>query len=263
MVPMNSQQGIYMTEPGEDAVVAEALVKKYPKSITSALDNFSLKVCRGAFFGLLGPNGAGKTTAIAVLNGFLAPDQGSVTILGLSLSRNRNRIKKQIGLVPQELALYENLTAYENLHFFGKLYDLHGSVLKEAIERSLEFTQLQDQRNKRVSRFSGGMKRRLNLSAGILHDPQILFLDEPTVGIDAQSRQLIHEKLTQLNRGGTTLVYTTHYMEEAEELCSHVAIIDEGRIIQQGKCKELTVGQGFENLYELFFAITGKKLRDG
>ena len=244
------------------AIEVDSLVKIYKNATDPALNNFSLSVEGGSFFGLLGPNGAGKTTALSIITGLLAPDSGSVTILGMRLDRHLRQIQTKIGLVPQDLALYENLTATENLVFFGRLYGLAGAELQTEIDRCLEFTQLQDQRNRRVSTFSGGMKRRLNLSAGMLYQPDILFLDEPTVGIEAQSRQLIHERLTDLNRQGTTLIYTTHYMEEAQELCSHVGIIDDGRIIQQGRTMDLTRQQGFNNLNDLFFSITGKKLRD-
>jgi ABC-2 type transport system ATP-binding protein len=249
-------------ESADVAIRADSLVKIYKNATDPALNSFSLSVETGCFFGLLGPNGAGKTTALSIMTGLLQPDSGSVTILGMPLDRNLRAIQTQIGLVPQELALYENLTAVENLTFFGRLYGLAGKELQAEINRCLEFTQLQDQRNRRVSAFSGGMKRRLNLSAGMLFRPQILFLDEPTVGIDAQSRQLIHERLMEINRQGTTLIYTTHYMEEAQELCSDVGIIDNGRIIQQGKTMDLTRQQGFENLNDLFFSITGKQLRD-
>jgi ABC-2 type transport system ATP-binding protein len=244
------------------AIEVDSLVKIYKNAVNPALNNFCLSVEGGSFFGLLGPNGAGKTTALSIITGLLAPDSGSVTILGMRLDRHLRQIQKKIGLVPQDIALYENLTATENLIFFGRLYGLAGSELQTEIDRCLEFTQLQGQRNRRVSTFSGGMKRRLNLSAGMLYHPDILFLDEPTVGIDAQSRQLIHERLTELNRKGTTLIYTTHYMEEAQELCSHVGIIDNGRIIRQGRTMDLTREQGFSNLNDLFFSITGKKLRD-
>lgn len=244
------------------AISVTSLVKKYKHSEVLALNGLDLTVEKGEFFGLLGPNGAGKTTAISIMNGFLASDGGTISIFKKPLKSFSAAIKKEIGFVPQDLALYENLTARENLFFFGKLYNLKGPFLEERVEYCLEFTQLQEQRNKKVSGFSGGMKRRLNLSAALLHSPALLFLDEPTVGIDAQSRQLIHDKLQQLNSAGTTLVYTTHYMEEAEELCSHVGIIDEGRIIQQGRCRELTRERGFSSLNDLFFSITGKQIRD-
>jgi ABC-2 type transport system ATP-binding protein len=253
---------IARSSPNDDAIWVESLVKYYPRAAEPALDNFTLHVKRGEFFGLLGPNGAGKTTALSIVSGFMTPDSGTVEVLGERLYPNLRKIKPRIGLVPQELALYENLTAMENLLFFGRFYGLHGDRLHSEIRRCLKFTELQDQAGKRVSAFSGGMKRRLNLSAGILHNPRILFLDEPTVGIDAQSRNLIHQRLTELNRAGTTLIYTTHYMEEAEELCSQVGIIDNGTLLLQGRPAELTRSGGFKNLNDLFFSLTGKKLRD-
>ncbi len=246
----------------EDAISVDSLVKYYKRSHQPALDNFSLQVKTGDFFGLLGPNGAGKTTVISIISGFIKPDSGSVNVLGKSFYSNLREIKKQIGLVPQDLALYENLTAWENLAFFARFYGLTGKTLRHEIDRCLRFSELQDQADRRVSTFSGGMKRRLNLSAGILHNPKILFLDEPTVGIDAQSRNLIHQRLLELNRMGMTLIYTTHYMEEAEELCSKVGIIDKGTLLLQGKPGELTKAQGFNNLNHLFFSLTGKQLRD-
>lgn len=246
----------------DDAISVDSLVKFYNKSAHPALDKFTLKVKQGDFFGLLGPNGAGKTTALSIISGFIKPDNGSVHVLGKSLYRNLGEIKTKIGLVPQDLALYENLTAWENLAFFGRFYGLTGKKLRREITRCLNFTELQEQGDRRVSTFSGGMKRRLNLSAGILHNPQILFLDEPTVGIDAQSRNLIHQRLQDINRDGVTLIYTTHYMEEAEELCSKVGIIDKGKLLLQGVPQELTKEKGFKNLNHLFFSLTGKQLRD-
>lgn len=245
-----------------NAILVDSLVKKYKNGSHLALDNFTLRVKTGEFFGLLGPNGAGKTTAISIMSGFMKPDTGRVEILGSKLQTRLNEIKTRIGLVPQDLALYENLTARENLTFFGRFYKLHGHKLKSEIDRCLRFTELHDWADRRVSTFSGGMKRRLNLSAGIIHTPEILFLDEPTVGIDAQSRHLIHQRLLELNQTGTTLIYTTHYMEEAEELCSDVGIIDNGQILLQGKPTALTASKGFTNLNHLFFSLTGKQLRD-
>jgi len=254
---------IYGTRSNNDAISVNSLVKFYTHSTEPALDNFTLQVKNGEFFGLLGPNGAGKTTALSIVSGFMKPDSGSVEVLGEKLFDKLQHIKLQIGLVPQDLALYENLTASENLAFFGRFYGLTGSTLRTEINRCLKFTELQDQADRRVSAFSGGMKRRLNLSAGILHNPRILFLDEPTVGIDAQSRNLIHQRLTELNQSGTTLIYTTHYMEEAEELCSQIGIIDKGKLLLRGKPAELTTPNGFKNLNDLFFSLTGKQLRDG
>jgi len=244
------------------AIEADSIEKTYKGGSEPALDGFSLTIPTSTFYGLLGPNGAGKTTAISILTGLLAADSGEVTILGHNLKNEKAAIQQKIGFVPQDLAIYEKLTGYENLSFFARLYGLSGALLAERISECLEFTRLTDQASRLVSSYSGGMKRRLNLAAAMLHDPKILFLDEPTVGIDAQSRQLIHERLTGINHSGTTIIYTTHYMEEAQDLCSHVAIIDRGSIIKEGTIEELTSGQGYSNLNDLFFAITGKQLRD-
>lgn len=243
-------------------IFADNLVKTYKDGTKPALNQFCLRVPRSSFFGLLGPNGAGKTTAISILTGLLPTDSGQVTILEHNLSQAKHFIQERIGFVPQDLALFEKLTGYENLTFFARIFGLSGSNMRKQIDRCLDFTQLMDKSSRLVSSYSGGMKRRLNLAAAMLHSPEILFLDEPTVGIDAQSRQLIHERLTNLNQNGTTIIYTTHYMEEAQELCSHLAIIDDGHIIQEGPTETLTRGQGFANLNDLFFSITGKQLRD-
>ena len=246
----------------EAVIYADSLVKTYKGNPKPALDNFSLKIAKSSFFGLLGSNGTGKTTAMSILTGLLAADSGQVTILGHDLKHHKHFIQERIGFVPQDLAIFEKLTGYENLAFFARLYGLSGSNLRQQIDRCLEFTQLSDNSSRLVSSYSGGMKRRLNLAASMLHNPEILFLDEPTVGIDAQSRQLIHERLKSLNKSGTTIIYTTHYMEEAEELCSDIGIIDNGHIIQEGATEKLTKEMGFTNLNDLFFSITGKQLRD-
>ncbi len=243
-------------------IEADSICKTYKGATEPALNGFTLKIPQSSFFGLLGPNGAGKTTAISILTGLLSADSGQANILGHSFLSAKTTIQQKIGFVPQNLAIYEKLTGYENLIFFAKLYGLSGSLLQKQIDGCLDFTRLTDRASRLVSSYSGGMKRRLNLAVAMLHNPQILFLDEPTVGIDAQSRQLIHERLTELNRAGTTIIYTTHYMEEAQDLCSHVAIIDNGHIIQEGTTLELTEKQGYANLNDLFFAITGKQLRD-
>jgi ABC-2 type transport system ATP-binding protein len=244
------------------ALLARSLVKQYKNSTDPALNNLDLQVQKGEFFGLLGANGAGKTTAISVLSGFFPPDSGTVFIMGMDFCREPNKIRQILGLVPQEIALYDNLTAQENLLFFGRLYGFGGKKLQSRVEQCLEFAQLTEQATRLVSTYSGGMKRRLNLATGLLHVPQILFLDEPTVGIDTQSRHLIHRQLAQLNRDGTTILYTTHYMEEAQELCSRIGIIDGGRIIEQGTPDELLQQSGSRNLEELFLHLTGKQLRD-
>lgn len=244
------------------AILADAVVKHYKNAPDPALNNFNLRVRQGEFFGLLGPNGAGKTTAISILSGLFPPDRGTVLIMGKEFRRQPNKIKQLTGLVPQDIALYDKLTAHENLVFFGKLFGLSGEKLQERVAVCLEIAVLTDYADRLVSTYSGGMKRRLNLAAGLLNDPQILFLDEPTVGIDAQSRHLIHEQLVELNQRGTTILYTTHYMEEAQELCSRVGIIDSGSLIQQGIPAELLAQSGRRNLEDLFLHLTGKKLRD-
>ncbi|GBE11985.1 doxorubicin resistance ATP-binding protein DrrA [bacterium BMS3Bbin14] len=244
------------------AIMARSLVKRYKNTASPALNNFNLRVQKGEFFGLLGPNGAGKTTAIAILSGLFPPDSGTVLIMGTEFRRQPNKIKQISGLVPQDIALYDQLTARENLVFFGRLYGLSGQKLQDRIARCLELVALTEHAARPVSTCSGGMKRRLNLAAGLLNDPQILFLDEPTAGIDAQSRHLIHEQLSELNRSGTTILYTTHYMEEAQELCSRVGIIDSGRLVKQGSPEKLLEQSGKRNLEDLFLHLTGKQLRD-
>ena len=185
----------------------------------------------GEMIGLLGPNGAGKTTTVSMIAGLLRPDRGEVRIAGGLVRSEADPIKRQMGLVPQELALHDELSARENLTLFGSLYDLSGAQLSSAIGRNLELVGLADRAKDRTGTFSGGMKRRLNLAAALLHDPQILLLDEPTVGVDPQSRNAIFSNLEHLKSLGTTLVYTTHYMEEAERLCDRIIIVDHGKVI--------------------------------
>lgn len=243
-------------------LIADSLMKQYKKSGRPALNHFDLQVGQGEFFGLLGTNGAGKTTAVSIFSGFLAPDSGIVSVMGMDFRRHPHKIRQILGLVPQEIALYDTLSARENLLFFGRMYGFGGKWLEARIDRCLNFAGLTDQMTRLVATYSGGMKRRLNLAAGLLHDPQILFLDEPTVGIDTQSRHLIHQQLKELNRLGTTIFYTTHYMEEAQELCSRIAIIDAGKIILQGSPDKLLKQSGSRNLEALFLDLTGKQLRD-
>jgi ABC-2 type transport system ATP-binding protein len=250
-------------EPGQSsAFSAVALVKRYRNSASPALNDFNLEVRPGEFYGLLGPNGAGKTTAISILTGLLPPDSGMVRVMGMSFRENRNEIRRILGLVPQIIGLYDKLTARENLVFFGRLSGLGGRKLRERIGRSLEFAGLAEYAGRPVAAFSNGMKRRLNLAAGLLNDPRLLVLDEPCVGIDTQSRHLVHERLRDLNREGTTILYTTHYMEEAQELCGRVGIIDNGRLVEQGGPAALLRQSGMADLEELFLSLTGRELRD-
>jgi ABC-2 type transport system ATP-binding protein len=258
---MKTNESSLPAEGQGDAFFAGSLVKQYKNTATPALDHFDLRVKKGEFFGLLGANGAGKTTAISILSGFFPPDSGTLLIMGMDYRRQAKNIRQILGLVPQEIALYDNLTAQENLLFFGRLYGLGGKKLRDRVDRCLGFAKLTNQATRLVATYSGGMKRRLNLATGLLHIPQILFLDEPAVGIDTQSRHLIHSQLTELNREGTTILYTTHYIEEAQELCSRIGIIDGGRMIGQGTPCELLQQSGTHNLEDLFLQMTGKQLR--
>ena len=207
------------------------LVKKYPGAAEPAVRGVSFAIRQGEIFGFLGPNGAGKTTTIAMLSSLLAPTSGAATVAGFDLVRQAADVKRHIGLVPQDLALYPTLSARDNLNFFGRIYGLSGKVLKQRVDDALKMVGLFDRANDAVEKFSGGMKRRVNIAAGLLHEPDILFLDEPTVGVDPQSRNFIFDNVEQLNKRGLTVLYTTHYMEEAERLCDRVAIIDQGRIV--------------------------------
>ncbi|HKE27181.1 MAG TPA: ABC transporter ATP-binding protein [Bryobacteraceae bacterium] len=208
------------------------LQKRYG-SLT-AVHEVSFTVYPGEMLGLLGPNGAGKTTTVSMIAGLLKPDAGEVRIGGGLVRRETDPVKRRMGLVPQDLALHDPLSARENLALFGALYGLSGTALRRAMDSALELAGLTDRAKDRVSTFSGGMKRRLNLAAALLHDPQILLLDEPTVGVDPQSRGAIFNNLEDLKRQGKTLVYTTHYMEEAERLCDRILIVDHGEVVANG-----------------------------
>jgi ABC-2 type transport system ATP-binding protein len=195
------------------------------------VDGLSFSIAQGEVFGLLGPNGAGKSTTIAMLAGLIQPSSGHISILGMDPTRQSLAIKARLGLVPQELALYQTLTARDNLLFFGQIYGLRGQQLRRRVDQVLEMVQLTNRADDPVEQYSGGMKRRVNMAVGLLHEPEILFLDEPTVGVDPQSRNAIFESVEALNRAGLTMIYTTHYMEEAQRLCDRIAIMDHGQII--------------------------------
>ena len=239
------------------AIEVKYLVKKYDDNI--AVDNISLSIEEGEIYGILGPNGAGKSTAISLICSLLFPNSGEIKILGEDIRKNSISIKRNIGLVPQNIALYRQFTAYENVKFFGELYGLRGKRLKEAIDNALEFTGLLDIKKKKAEKFSGGMLRRLNIACAIVHNPKILIMDEPTVGIDPQSRNNIMQAVKKLNENGVTIIYTTHYMEEAEALCSKIAIIDKGKIIVEGNKEELKdivsdkkiLNIGVDNIYKV------------
>lgn len=253
-----------MSHRGVDTVIeVEHLTKIYPGSLRPAVDDLSLSITRGRIFGLLGPNGAGKTTTISILCTLLRPGSGTVKVLGWDVTTQADAIRGAIGLVPQEIALYPSLTIGENLHYFARILGVAKGRIDERVGRCLGLVGLADMADRRIDRCSGGMKRRANLAVGILHEPQILLLDEPTVGIDAQSRNLILEQLRELNRQGMTLLYTTHYMREAEDFCDEIAIIDAGRVIVQGAPKQLIAAAGDgDSLEDLFLALTGKHLRE-
>ena len=244
-------------------LLVKNISKTYKGASVPAVDCLNLSVGSGEIVGLLGPNGAGKTTAISMMTTILRPDQGSVSVCGIDIFKNPRQAKRFFGLVPQDIALYSHLTARENLTYFGKLQGLKGKKLRDRIDQSLEMVGLEKKADQRVLTYSGGMKRRANLAAGILHNPRVLFLDEPTVGIDAQSRNMILEKLLWLKNQNVTMIYTTHYMEEAESICSSVAIIDSGKIMAMGKSQDLIREYpDCQNLGDLFLKLTGKQLRD-
>jgi ABC-2 type transport system ATP-binding protein len=204
-----------------------------------AVQGVSFDVHAGEIFSLLGPNGAGKTTTISIISCLLQPTQGDALVMGSSIKSNPMAVKEAIGVVPQEIALYDDLSARENLTFWAKMYGLRGKPLKQRVDEVLEVTGLTDRQKGRVSKFSGGMQRRLNIGIALLHRPQVIIMDEPTVGIDPQSRRNILDSVKELNRQGATVLYTTHYMEEAQELSNHIAIMDHGKLIAYGTHAEL------------------------
>ena len=225
-------------ETGVNSILeASGLVKHFDE--LTAVDGVSFTIAEGETFGLLGPNGAGKTTSISMIAGLLERDAGSVTVEGQAITTTSTAGKGSIGLVPQELAIYPDLTGAENLTFFGRLYGMSAGELKTRVDEVLEVIGLTDRRDDLTKEYSGGMKRRLNIGIGLLHKPRLLILDEPTVGVDPQSRNAILESVEHLSEGGMAVLYTTHYMEEAERLCDRVAIIDEGKIQAEGTRREL------------------------
>ncbi len=235
--PLSSQ--IAVPSPERTAIELRQLSKTFPQSRGPALDGVDLAVARGGFFGILGPNGAGKTTLMSILAGLLKPSGGSVRIDGKDAADEGEAIKRILGIVPQEPAVYPTLTARENLDFFGRMQGLSGERLATRIQACLELAEMTGEADQRVERFSGGYKRRLNMVIGLIHEPEILILDEPTVAIDPHSRSLIHQRLRELHRAGITILISTHYMEEAEQLCQHIAIIDHGKVLVQGSVTDL------------------------
>ena len=239
------------------------LVKTYNHSDVPAIDHLSIDIKKGWLYGLLGPNGAGKTTTLNILSGLVKPDMGEISIAGYHLPGQLTDIKHIIGIVPQEIALYQDLTALENLRFFGHMYHIPDKTLNTRIEDYLKKLGLFNRRKERIRYYSGGMKRRINLIAGLLHHPAVLFLDEPTVGVDVQSKKVIVDFLKEINASGTTMIYTSHLMEEAQDLCNQITIIDMGKNIAEGDPEELVrQHEGCKNLEDVFIKLTGKALRD-
>jgi ABC-2 type transport system ATP-binding protein len=230
-------------------VQATDVVKRYQDVV--ALDNVDLAIEEGEVLGLLGPNGAGKTTAINGIFGLTQFDSGEVLIFGRPLRRNDRDTRRKIGLVPQEIALFEDLSAQENVTYFGRLYGLSGAELSSGVEYALGFTGLSDRADQKPKSFSGGMKRRLNIACAVVHRPELVIMDEPTVGIDPQSRNHILESVRSLNRAGTTIVYTSHYMEEVEAVCTRVVIMDHGRVIASGTQSDLKALVGDEEVIDV------------
>jgi ABC-2 type transport system ATP-binding protein len=226
----------------EPVIRVKDLVKRYGELL--ALDSVCFEVVRGEIFGLLGPNGAGKTTTISILSSLTPPTSGSASVGGFDVVSDSLKARSRMGVVPQEIALYPSLSARDNLLFWGRMYGLPERTLTRRVDEILEIVELADRAKSRIDTFSGGMKRRINIAAGLLHRPEVLFLDEPTVGIDPSTRRSILDLVRELNSEGLTILYTTHYLEEAEYLCSRVGIMDEGRMVAAGTRDELTESIG-------------------
>jgi len=237
----------------------EALHKNYGS--LRAVDGISFEVAEGKLFGLLGPNGAGKTTTLSMISGLLKPDQGQVSVNDIDVWRSPKEAKRILGLVPQDLALYEPLTARENIMFWGSLYHVPKAQLKDSMDLWLDRVGLTDRAREPVSKFSGGMKRRLNLAIGLVHNPKVVLLDEPTVGIDPQARNNILDIIRDIAHEGTTILFTTHHLEEAESLCDRIAIMDHGTILQTGSVAELAQVVGDSDIVTLRGAFSAERLK--
>ena len=240
------------------------LVKHYPSSNTTAVDDISFEIHQGEIFSLLGPNGAGKTTTISILSTLISPTDGTASVAGKDVLKEKMSVRRSIGVVPQELALYDELSAEENLRFWGEMQGIDPKTLKDEIDEKLTLMELQERAGDRVKTYSGGMKRRLNLAIGLLGNPPLLMLDEPTVAIDPQSRRYILDWVKKMNQEGITILYTTHYMEEAQELSHRIGIMDRGKLIAIGTLQELTqmVGEKETLTLKLYQETGGKALAD-
>lgn len=244
------------------AVSIQDLGFKYPGQHGAFLNNLHLEIAEGERFGLFGPNGAGKTTLINCIIGLLRYQQGSIRLFGNEVKSNRKAINKLFGFVPQDFSFYQELSPMENLAFFGAWAGMNKQEIKKDSERILEVLGLSELRNKQVQKFSGGMKRRVNLAIGVIHAPRILFLDEPTVGVDVHTRKAIINYLKEINENGTTLIYTSHQLSEAEELCNKVAMIDDGKILAHDSLDQLLLNHNEKSLEGLFIRLTGKTYSD-
>jgi len=240
------------------------LTKKYNNK--AVVDGLNLEIRKGEIFGLLGPNGAGKSTTMNMICSIVKPTAGAIELLGKNPWKQKKEVIHKIGYIPQELAIHGNLKAWENVELFTSLYGIKGEALKQSVKESLEYVGLAEKKNEFAKNFSGGMKRRLNIACAIGHNPELLIFDEPTVGIDPQSRNFILEKIKESNKNGSTVIYTSHYMEEIEAICTRIAIMDNGKIIACGTSEELkklvTNGSEAITLEEVFLTLTGKSLRD-
>ena len=240
------------------------LTKKYGDKVV--VDNLNIEIKKGEIFGLLGPNGAGKSTTMNMICEVIKPTLGTIEFMGGDIRKNRKKLLSKLGYIPQELAIHGNLKAWENVELFTSLYGIKGEKLKNIVDESLDYVGLLDKRNEYAKNFSGGMKRRLNIACAIGHEPDLLIFDEPTVGIDPQSRNFILEKIKESNKKGATVIYTSHYMEEVEAICTRIAIMDNGKVIATGTSEELKKmvvdDTSSITLEEVFLTLTGKKLRD-
>ena len=243
----------------ESAIIMENLGKEFED--TTAVDDLNLQISKGELFGLLGPNGAGKTTTINILCGLIKPTKGTAKVGGHDVQRETAKVKDIIGVCPQETAIYGYLTGEENVDLFGNLQSMNKTTLKARRSMLLEKMGLADDAKRKAEKYSGGMKRRLSLILALIHDPEIAFLDEPTVGMDPQSRHAVWDFIKELKKEDKTIILTTHYMEEAEELCDRVGIIDHGKLIGLGTPRELISKNNVKNLEEVFIALTGRKIR--
>jgi ABC-2 type transport system ATP-binding protein len=241
-------------------IVLEGLVKKFED--VTAVDGISLQISKGELFGLLGPNGAGKTTTINILCGLLKPTRGSATVGGFDVQKETAKVKELIGVCPQDTPVYSYLTGRENVEFFGNLHAMSKEKLKENVDMLLQRLGLLEDAKRRVRKYSGGMKRRLNLIMALVHDPEIAFLDEPTVAMDPQSRHAVWDFIRDLKKNGKTVILTTHYIEEAEMLCDRVGIIDHGKLIALGTPADLMREYKAKNLEDVFIQLTGRKIRE-